>query len=1490
MVNILRNFQRKREQAGQALVEYALILALLVIGLVAILTVTGDTMADLFRNIICNVAGQTTCGTQIASLSQWGNANPANPGQGFWGTVTWVAGNPQQRPVYPTIPPLTPSAEPTAGLPPPVNTPRPTDLPPPPAPLVATPIPADRAYPVAFLESGDFGTSTFWRLDNSVWLGGDDWVGRYYPSNNFTGTPTIVRNRDLPGGVARALALDFNYGTNAPLGAPWTLTDNFSVRWTRRVEATAATPVRFQLTADDRASLRVCDTEADAITNGGSCTILIPDGASGTASTTISGTQWLSVSFVETSADARILLEMTSQGIVNSDDVVPSGGQCNWGRMSNNQNVNSLDWMWEENTANDNWPANQRCILELRGYVDVTGVTNPTLSFFDVWDLPAGVNASVQLGAYNADTSLISWQTVNVRTGAANFRNYQWTRNRIALSSIPGLGNSVALRFVLESAGTGGNPVRWYLDDIEIKSQAEPTITVNSRFNMDLAAHRDSFFNSGRWNVTTTRVVSGAGWELAQAPSHSQGGPRVHFLEFAGNVDLSPAVAPAADDEGDVGTPVVSFYQSYSAVPGTSLELQYTRDARDTVPDTWLTVPTGTGTPPQPGGLLVNNTGTGTLSDLTMQRVEIMLNQVPQWDTQPFRLRWALIVPQGSANTSAWWLDQISVERFGGDRFAAYPFQDGAENTMFTADHWAMDTGWGAQNGTGIREGSGTSPNFYTDSVMTNFTTNNSSSMEMKRWIDLFYDTDINRNNPGGIGEPTPSNPAYVQSARRATTAQPMLVFWLRRDVAAGVTLAIDLTTKSQDDNNPASDAEWDQVWTYTAPGSLGATYDRWRQETWERIEVDLRQALLVSTGSNYAALLSSASQVDDDIKIRFRLNTGSSTDDGIFIDGIQIIDLQRPVHRLWSGNPVAGSSIAGQSVAGSGTTYDDTVDGATPTTLGAAEQRWYLEGGTWTVANTGRTANPLVTSNALDDSPSGNYPSNSFNSLEQQTVIDLRGITTAQAPTLTYYQKYQVVNPHSMRLQVSTANAAQTTQSLGLTAGWSAWTDLNSTSYYNEMSGDQRRVGWQRIQVNLNAYVGQQIRLRWVINAFDGSQSGGWTIDDLRFFYNGSGAGTTAAIPIPFTPVQSASASRWIMDGIWGTTYDWFNPATEAAIFGGQALGSTSWRGYWADCAIISAAGQGCDAGGARTAMNLYWPIPAAGATVPPALSTTAGTAASRAQLAANAQPVSNLQMNNAIRIIVNQANGSQGPIGIMEGAYAGNVAYQVNVAGRFMRAVQMSPGTYVFQISHDDSTRIRINNGAGTSVSGTPATIYSDGCGGWMNRNVICTQYLTVSAAIDRVLIIDYFGGSGGNHLFLNVARLGSSFTDSPNWNGSSSTVSVQNSQNPSKTSLMLNGFFNTSGVTSPTLRFSWIAQQTTNTRLFVDFSTDGGFTWSTDTSSPASWNTANTRFPADFDWQQEVVTLPQAATLMIRFRYNTAGNTSDGVYITDISVTSG
>jgi Flp pilus assembly pilin Flp len=1482
MMKIIRNFKRKSEQTGQALVEYALIVSLLVLALVAILSITGPAIADVFENVICNVAGQDPCGDQIESIATFGNP------VGFWGTVTWVAQNPLTRPTFPTLAPIPPSPAPTSGAPPPPpNTPIPSSTVPPPGTLQATPVPPDRSFSVNFLETGNSSTESNWRLDNSVWLGGDDWVGYYYPTTNHTGTPTIVRNREIVGAQS-AVALNFNW-LNRPLDAPWTLEDNFSVRFVRRIEVSAPTPVTFRLSSDNTATLRVCATEVDARTNGASCVIRINNAgtAGGTFSDTISSTQWLSVSYVENTGVAWVNLELLKQGGINSADVVPSGGQCNWARRTSTQDTNTLDWMWDDNVTTDTWPANQRCVLELRGYVDLSGVVNPMLSFFDVWELPAGVNASVQVGTYNADPALITWQTINVRTGAANFRNYQWTRNQIPVPV--SVGGAMAIRFVLESGATGGNPVRWHLDDIEVKPQTDRTFTVNSSWGMDTSADLEQFFSSGRWNVTTTRTHTGSGWEINPAPNHSQGGPRVHFIELAGSVNLNAGTLPAADAEGDTGTPTVSFYHSYQVPAGASLELQYTRDARDTVPDTWQAIPVGSGTPPQPGGALVPVSGS-TANLGTMTRVEIMLDQIPNWNTAPFRLRWAMIVPAAVASTGRWWVDDIAIERFGGDRFAAYPFRDGAENTSFTSNNWTMRGSWGVQNGAGVREGGSITSNFYSDSPGGNFAANTTTIMEMRRWIDLFYDTDLNRNNPTGLGEPTPSDPLYVQTARRATTAQPMLVFWMRRDVAAGVTFAVDLTTKSQDDNNPLSDAEWDQVWSYVAPANGNdPIYNRWRQDAWQRIEIDLRQALQVSTGSNFATILSSASQLDDDIKVRFRIISGASTDDGVFIDGIQIIDLQRPVIRLWSGNPLAGSAIAGQTVAGNGATYDDTVDGAFPTTLGAAQQRWILDGGHWDVAALGRSATSTP-SNALADSPTGEYRNWSIFELEHQPVIDLRGITSAQVPTLIYYQTYEVDGGQSMVFQVSQADAAQTAQDLGRTAGWSAWTTVASNSYYNEMSGYQRRNGWQRIQVNLTPYVGQQIRLRWVTNAWSTDRAAGWQIDDLRLFYNGSGAGTTAAIPLPFTIDQSASPARWIADGTWGQTFDWYNPATESAA--NRTLGSDLWRGRWANCNIITGIrGGGCDQGNAFNALNDLWPMPALAATAPTGLNPTAGdprstAPAARTQFAANLQ-LPGGQIGNGMRILVNEQQGSQGTLGIMDGAYSADASYYANVAGRFMRQVVLNPGVYVFQISNDDETRIRLNNGAGTSVSSAPFEIYNRG---WMSRQEIQTRYLTVTAPITRVMVVDFWGGGGPNHLFLNVARLGSSFSDSPNWNGTTPTYSQQDSLNPSRTSLMLNGFFNTSGVANPTLRFNWLARQNSNTRVFMDVSTDGGFTWSSASTTPASWNDANTRFPADFDWQPVTYALPQAASVMIRFRYNTDSNTSDGVYITDVSVTSG
>src|SRR5690606_25771319 len=100
-----------------------------------------------------------------------------------------------------------------------------------------------------------------------------------------------------------------------------------------------------------------------------------------------------------------------------------------------------------------------------------------------------------------------------------------------------------------------------------------------------------------RWNLTSTNARGGTGWDDSPGipySVHTQGGPRVHFLEFKYPIDLRPSRVPpppAADDQGDTGSPVVSFWYAYDIPEGSSLQVQYTFDTRDTNPDSWQPVP-----------------------------------------------------------------------------------------------------------------------------------------------------------------------------------------------------------------------------------------------------------------------------------------------------------------------------------------------------------------------------------------------------------------------------------------------------------------------------------------------------------------------------------------------------------------------------------------------------------------------------------------------------------------------------------------------------------------------------------------------------------------------------------------------------------------------------------------------------------------------------------------------------------------------------------
>lgn len=1466
MVPLLRNHFKQRTPRGQALVEYALILALLAIAMAVALAATGPAIADVFSNVICNIAGQDPCGVQVADLS------PSGDPPAFWETVTWVASNPREENPFPTPPLRPPTLEPTAGGPVITNTPVPSRTPEPTFTVGPSQTPVDRAFYLTFYEPVKLNPDSRanWRLDSSVYLGGDEWVGYYYQNTSFSGPPTIVSNVAIPG--ANPLNVVFNWGSGAPITqGGWTAADNFSVSYVRRIDVPAGgAGLRFNVLADDSASLYICPTEADAMALS-SCDQLLNNTASGTATRTLAeGSQWLVLRYVEFSGNASVRLDTTRVGGVSPDDTVGTGGECAWG-IKTNTDSNSLDSMFDENPNSDTWPGGQVCYLELRGWVETAGATRPVLSFWDVWDLPAGVNASLQVADYSSDRASLNWRTVPIHTGGTNVRNYEWTRGEVILGNVaPALTSTrLALRFVLSSAGQTGsfNPARWYVDDIQVKETPDGVFTVGQSWNLNSNGQKNDFHMTGRWDLTTTRSHGGTGFDdspTGDYDRHSQGTPRVHYIELAHPVNLTSGVAPAADSDGDTGVPLLSFWHAFQIAPGTQLQVQYTNDPPDTTVDSWTTIPPGAGG--EPGGLLYDNTGSAVVPSLVMRPVEILLNQIPGWDTTPFRLRFAMTAG-GTTTSDGWWLDDIKIERDGGARFTAYPFIDGAEDEAFTERNWVRLGAWSMQLGEGVRENGFQTGRAYTDSLNTNSLPNLATSMEMKRYIDLFYDTPANTADPGGAGEALTGTVADRQNINR-----PMMTFWHRRDVRGGTVFAVDMTTADLDDDDPLTDTEWHQVWSYTAPGSNPSnSIARWQQNAWERVEIDLSQALQTTTGSALAALRSGGTNTDDDFRIRLRIVSGNTTGDGVLIDWIQIKELPELVHRFWDGTHATYG-------AGDGALVDDYIETVFPASLPSVRERWHVDVGEWTMMQETPSSGDVARSGnfAFHDSPQpdisspNDYQFDSYVIMEMRTIMDLRGTNATLNPTLYYWQRYNIQWTDRFRVEISVEDPAQTLSQQDRLPGWGPWQEQNPLPYTELGGTNTGSIGWQRQMVSLNSFAGRRIRVRWVVNSMnsDGNEDG-WYIDNVTFAYNGNGGGQTTPIPLPFFD-DAQSVNNWIMEGNWGLAADHFRSAL------GDTGGPTVWHGYWFKCGNSPTgnqiSGESCGWSGMRTTMERIWPRPGTTATTLPPLGTVTG-------------PTLPSEDVPAIFTELDRNTPGETPLNGTLG-----VDYSENVGARYMRVVTLYPGLYTFQISHDDAARIWINDRSSTSVTSTSNNIYDSSS--YKSRTTLVTVYLAVNTVspTTRVIGVDFYQGGGTGHLYLNMGRNSYSFTDSPNAPSGSGYV-MSGYLIPAKTSMILNGYFNLSGLSDPTLQFYYIGDLRDSARVYAEFSWDGGFTWTslwnwgnTRSWNPA-WNRATIRFVTNSTFNG--LSAANKSRIMIRFRLNHGWGDRDGIYLSDITV---
>lgn len=1157
---------RQQLRSGQALVEYALILVMVAILFGVTLAATGPAIGNVFSNVVYNIIGGQP--EDVERLAEGRGRNDA-----FWATVEWLATNPPQEQAIALNTPLPPPATATEG-------PSPTPTPITPSPLPSntpthtpTATPGDRGLTAPWLDTID--NPEWWRVDSNVWLGSDQFFGQYFANSTLSGSPAHeLWHGEI--GFPDVSAVNFNWPSGSgPIESGFT-TNNYSVRWTRQVGFGWLTPnpqplqVRFTIdTRGGQSGARVWLYEVGATTPANGCSS-VPSGGnpsnsannvygdgqspSGSATDCLVINAWrdneeslsvvrtlqpqklyiIQVDFYKRDGNASVRLGL--DGITSgnpSDTSLVSGAapQCSWNR-ADTQRSNSRVFIWEEARIGE-FPQNMLCYLELRGYIDYTLVRNPKLIFWDVWDLSnANTEVFLQVGEYKPNRADIVWQTIPLRRGTTN---YAWTRNIIDLAPyVSGFSQKrLALRFAMQD-NNGGARRRWYVDDIEIRDFSTKTFgvctgsqdTCPSFWNLDnaefvlgnyLQGRDPQFVTTGRWRLSADRAQGVSSFDSGPAIRSNEvgGGNRIHTVEFNGLIDVTGNVP---DFDGDDGVAVLSFDQAYTVAKGTQLEIQWTRDVSDTTPDLWQTVEVLVADP--------GNSGTRTQGGL--QRVNVLLDSIPQWNTLPFRLRFAQIVKPDATETGGWWIDNILIHRFDKPRFSDYPFVDSAEGGIA---NWLAQGQWGITDTTNFTvDICATCGRAFTDSPSGNYLARTNSALILKNPIDLNFDT------------PENLDPTDTSNVQTAAAVRPMLSFWHWRAIRDNHSFLVEWS------NN--SGQTWNAIWRYNA-SAVNSSFlpNSHTQRAWEYVLIDLRdiQANVATNATN---------PYDDDIIIRFRLDGSNNTNtaDGVYIDDIRIQNYSERVHRLWGSDENIAPYGTGDNIR-----WVDDVD--TPYDFWT---RWKL-GGWYGVDNRQRSG--LL---SLHDSPpnaSGqnmNSTENTYNVLMPETLFDLRALTTNDNPTLYFWTRYHLGRYDYAEVQVASENTSYSaTNGLGVhntfdyqrVTGWNNWQTLWTRG---STSGDVRVDTWFRVAVDLRSFAGQRIKVRFVYNVLNtDTERDGWYVDDVILEQR-----STFALPLPFRD-NARSLGNWIVEGTWGLAPDQWRGSG-----GGPAdIGTEFWTGVYYDC-----------------------------------------------------------------------------------------------------------------------------------------------------------------------------------------------------------------------------------------------------------------------------------------------------------------------------------
>lgn len=589
-------------RAGQALAEYVLILALVAIALIAVLTITGPAVGNVFSNAVYNLLGGTVQPRATLQAEE------------FWQRVAAVASYTPENPLSITNTPYIPPEETEPSIPP-VET-EPSDPPgtepsdPPeteepeetitPEPTSEPTEPPDQEFDYPFEDPGN--NPDWWNPDSDTRLA--KWNAEFWDY----ASPTAPDMTGMQPGFGKWRT------TYATLDQSWPGSPGGGVRNDFYARFTTTATLENQ-----EYVLRLRKDDGMRVWIGGA---LVFD------EWRWSDYNWKSIPFTPAAGTQEVVVELFDSGSAGGASVFiaeeGSPGDCHW--SLSDEAYLSAPTAWTDSPGGSYAPFST-CVLRLRGTVDLTGAAEPKLEFYDRFSLGSGAVARVGIAVAGSG----AWTDVDAHTGGAYL---SWTRQVFDLANFGGQdfrNQVIELRFVLDNPTTNTGD-GWWIDDIAIEEQPLRLYTIGFSDNMEGASH---WYAGGSWARTNERPHSpGNAW--SDSPNATYALNTDSVLELDGKITL--------DNEQLEGNPVVQpemvFWHRYELKSGATLYAEVSLDERQT----WTQL---TGTHLVAGGV-----------NKAYSQVAIPLDA---YIGQSFHFRFRLNVSASSMPADGWYLDDFAL-------------------------------------------------------------------------------------------------------------------------------------------------------------------------------------------------------------------------------------------------------------------------------------------------------------------------------------------------------------------------------------------------------------------------------------------------------------------------------------------------------------------------------------------------------------------------------------------------------------------------------------------------------------------------------------------------------------------------------------------------------------------------------------------------------------------------------------------------------------